>query len=278
MSRRTDIDPLLRGWLDEGDVAPPERYVWAALERVETTRQRGAVVVSLEELIMRAQPILVAAAVALLVVIGLAAYVALAGGQNIGEPDATATEAAGTTRTEEFGTPLTLAVPDGWTLVESQNAVVMTRLDGSAIREQISIFDERTARLWSGTENSFVAWPDDLATWLEMFPVVTDPDGFGSIDIVPTEESTTTVNGASATVIDATTSAGLNADMANTLDLIVSPEGEQAGTDAQILGGDGRIRFVLLDGDLVMVYHAGSDDFSEATVDAVVASLRLIGE
>ena len=86
MNRERDVNDTVNRWLDEGADRAPERFVWAALEEVERTPQRGAWWVSLENLNM---PVKFAAPV-----LGIAAVLALAlavgafvlGGQNVGGP------------------------------------------------------------------------------------------------------------------------------------------------------------------------------------------------
>lgn len=72
MNHRTDLDQTLADWLDHGAERAPERFVWAALDQVERTSQRGAWMASTEEFLMqfkRAAPVLgVAAAVVLAIV------------------------------------------------------------------------------------------------------------------------------------------------------------------------------------------------------------------
>lgn len=72
MNRQTDFDQTLVDWIDEGADRAPERFVWAALEDVERTAQRGAWQASTEDFFMRlksATPILGIAAVVVLAII-----------------------------------------------------------------------------------------------------------------------------------------------------------------------------------------------------------------
>jgi hypothetical protein len=71
MNRERDFDETLAMWLDEGADTAPERFVWAAIDDVERTPQRGSWLVSLEEFFMHlkpAAPILGVVAVAALAV------------------------------------------------------------------------------------------------------------------------------------------------------------------------------------------------------------------
>jgi len=84
MNRKQDFDQTLRSWLDDGADQAPERFVWAALEDVERTAQRGAWLASLEGFIMKlkpAAPILGVAAVVLLAIAGYSLF-----GGNVGGP------------------------------------------------------------------------------------------------------------------------------------------------------------------------------------------------
>ena len=71
MNRERDFDETLATWLDEGADTAPDRYVWAAIDEVERTPQRGSWLVFLEEFFMSlkpAAPILGVVAVAALAV------------------------------------------------------------------------------------------------------------------------------------------------------------------------------------------------------------------
>lgn len=278
MNRQPDIDQLLRGWLDEGETTPPERYVWAALERVETTRQRGALLVSLEEFIMRAQPLAAAAVVAIVAVIGLAVYFALAGGPNVGDPDATPTANPGAVETEDFSQPFSVVPPEGWILLDEPNSVAVTPLpDGSVLSERISVLATANAGLFGGIEEHGMSWPDDLATWLEDHPAVTDTSGPGSADVTVTETSESTVAGSPAQVIEATTSFTATPGLETSISLI-GAEPQNVGTDVLLFDGTGQMRFVVLDErDLVIVYHAADELFSEARFQSVLDSLSFLG-
>jgi len=85
MTREPDFDQLLTSWLDDGANVAPERFVWAALEDVERSAQRGAWRATLEGLLMHLKPAAPILGVAAIAVAGLALYVAL-GGPNIGTP------------------------------------------------------------------------------------------------------------------------------------------------------------------------------------------------
>jgi hypothetical protein len=207
-------------------------------------------------------------------IIGLAVYFSLAGGPNVGDPDVTPTPVPGSTRTEDFSHPLAVVPPEGWTLLENQTSVVISRLEGTAVAEQIGVLDTTATLIWSGTDAGHVAWPDDLAAWLDDFPVRTEEEGPGSVEITPEGTSRTTVSGHEATVVDTTTSFTATAGLEESINLIVS-EVETFGPDVLVLDGQGRMRFVLLDDrGVAIVYHAPADEFSEGRFEAVLDSLR----
>jgi hypothetical protein len=72
----------------------------------------------------------------------------------------------------------------------------------------------------SGTADGHVPFPEDLAVWLEDFPVATEEVGPGSIDVSTTRTSTMTVAGARATLIHATTRFVAAPDLESSLKLI----------------------------------------------------------
>jgi hypothetical protein len=88
MNRESDFDQLLTSWLDEGADVAPERFVWAALEDVERSAQRGAWRTSLEGIFMSLKPAAPILGVAAIAVAALALYVALAN-PNVGTSDPT---------------------------------------------------------------------------------------------------------------------------------------------------------------------------------------------
>ena len=86
MNHERDFDQTLRHWLDDGADQAPERFVWAALDQVERTAQRGAWRASLEGLLMNLKPAAPILGVAAAIVLAIAAYQLLVGA-NVGNPD-----------------------------------------------------------------------------------------------------------------------------------------------------------------------------------------------
>jgi hypothetical protein len=74
MNRDPDLDQTLVAWLDEGADQAPERFVWAAMEDVERTAQRGAWRASTEELFMQFKHVTPILGVAAAVVLAIVAY------------------------------------------------------------------------------------------------------------------------------------------------------------------------------------------------------------
>jgi hypothetical protein len=86
MNRNRDFDETIASWLDEGADRAPERYVWAVLEDVERTAQRGAWMASLEEFLMHLKPAAPVLGVVAVVVLAIAAYQAF-GTPNVGDAE-----------------------------------------------------------------------------------------------------------------------------------------------------------------------------------------------
>jgi hypothetical protein len=84
MNRERDFDQTLKHWLDDGAYQAPERYVWAALEEVDRTGQRGAWGALLEGTIMKLKPAAPILGVAAVVLLAIAAFQYLGG--NVGGP------------------------------------------------------------------------------------------------------------------------------------------------------------------------------------------------
>lgn len=84
MNREHDFDRTIRSWLDDGADRAPERFVWAALEDVERTAQRGAWWALLETAMMKLKPAAPILGVAAVVLVAIVAYQLLGG--NVGVP------------------------------------------------------------------------------------------------------------------------------------------------------------------------------------------------
>lgn len=84
MNRDRDFDQTLKRWLDDGADRAPERYVWAALDEVDRTRQPGAWAALLEGTLMKLKPAVPILGVAAVLLVAIAAYQFLGG--NVGGP------------------------------------------------------------------------------------------------------------------------------------------------------------------------------------------------
>lgn len=280
MNRQHDVDEQLRGWLDEGPEVMPDRYMWAALERIETTRQRGAMWRPLEDLFMRIHPIAAVVGVAAVMLAGVAAYLALSGGPGIGETEASPSPSASSFRSSEFAVPISINPPEGWVTYEAREGVVTGAPPGDGVRigERVVIFRTTGAEILSGLAEGHVPWPDDLAAWLADNPEPTEEEGLGSIDVTVTGVSERTVGGAAASVIEATSSFNAPSGVEASADLIAIGA-EADGLDVQVRPGEMSWRFVTIpDRELGIAYGATPDEFSEDRFEAVLSSLSFVDE
>jgi len=74
MTREHDLEQTLKRWLDDGADRAPERFVWAALDDVERTPQRGAQWALLEGFLMKLKPAAPIFGVAAVVVLAILAW------------------------------------------------------------------------------------------------------------------------------------------------------------------------------------------------------------
>jgi hypothetical protein len=74
MNREPNVDEIVARWVDDGPEVAPERFVWAALEQVERTPQRGAWRVALENAPMFKKIALPFIGVAAVVLVAFLAY------------------------------------------------------------------------------------------------------------------------------------------------------------------------------------------------------------
>jgi hypothetical protein len=74
MNRDRNVDEVVTHWVDEGPDAAPERFVWAALDAVERTPQRGSLRIALENLPMFAKLVVPIVGAAAVLVLGILAY------------------------------------------------------------------------------------------------------------------------------------------------------------------------------------------------------------
>ena len=79
MNRDRNVDDIVTKWVDEGPDAAPERFVWAALDVVERTPQRGRGRIALENMPMFAKLALPIVGAAAVLAIAVLAYQQLGG-------------------------------------------------------------------------------------------------------------------------------------------------------------------------------------------------------
>ena len=122
MNRERDFDQTLRNWLDDGADRAPERFVWAALQDVEHTDQRGARWALLEGFLMKIKPAAPILGVAAVVLLAIAMFQFLGG--NVGGPDPTPTPRSYSS--EELAAILVSerTAPEGLTFARSQEGGV----------------------------------------------------------------------------------------------------------------------------------------------------------
>lgn len=74
MNREPNVDEIVARWVDDGPEVAPERFVWASLEEVERTPQRGAWRVALENAPMFKKIALPVLGIAAVVLVAILAY------------------------------------------------------------------------------------------------------------------------------------------------------------------------------------------------------------
>ena len=125
MTHDRDLDRKLARWMDDGPTAVSDRVVEAVLTDVHTTRQRGARWALLKELFMTMKPAATIGVIAIVAVLGIAAYQVFLGGETgIGDSPPTPTPRAfedasgalepGTYVSSIDSVEVTFTVPAGW--------------------------------------------------------------------------------------------------------------------------------------------------------------------
>lgn len=164
MNREPDFDQTLRDWLDEGSDHAPERFIWAALDDVERSAQRGAWRVSLEERFVNLKPAALVLVTAAVIIAAIAAY-QLVAGPNVGDPGPSPTPQPTAASFRAVDLPdivLTAAnAPDGLTVDGNEFGeaalLVPLRPGGPAI-DQAAFVDARMTRLNSTDTSGYVSW------------------------------------------------------------------------------------------------------------------------
>lgn len=122
MTGERQFDDTVAAWVDEGAESAPERFVWAALDDVARTPQRGPWRVALENLTMNlkaAAPILGIAAVLLALVVGYQVI----GQRNTGAPTPAATPRLLSANDLQWIVVTDANVPDGLTVHRTLNGM-----------------------------------------------------------------------------------------------------------------------------------------------------------
>jgi len=204
MNRDRNVEDIVARWVDEGPDAAPERFVWAALDAVEHTPQRGSWRIALENMPMIAKlvvPIVGAAAVLVLAILAYQQFGGVATGGPSPSPDATVSPSAAAgeacrTETVEIPTPGTLDVV--WCIPRGvDREVVSFAIDGPA---------EWADQVYTGTDNLylrpagggaiafFLSGPDTVEAWLA------EITGTGAFEV--SEPQAVTVDGVDGFVVD----------------------------------------------------------------------------
>lgn len=161
MNRERDFDQTLKHWLDDGADHAPERFIWAALDDVERTAQRGAWWVSLEELLMNLKPAVLALGAAAVIILAVAAY-QLFGASNVGGPSEPTPTPAAFTSTDLPEIILTEAnAPAGLTVDATESgaaALVVPLRAGGPFIDQTAFVDALMTNLNSTATGGYVSW------------------------------------------------------------------------------------------------------------------------
>jgi hypothetical protein len=166
MNRERDFDQTLKDWLDDGADHAPERFIWAALDDVERTAQRGAWRVSLEELFMTLKPAALALGAAAVIILAAAAY-QLLGGTNVGGPGPNRSPSPSSTpgafSAEDLPNIVLTAAnaPEGLTVDDTQTgaaALVVPLRAGGPMIDQTAFVDALMTNLNSTETGGYVSW------------------------------------------------------------------------------------------------------------------------
>jgi hypothetical protein len=164
MNRDRDFDQTLRHWLDDGADQAPERFVWAALEDVERTAQRGAWQASLEGLFMKLRTAAPYLGVAAVIVLAIAAYQAFVG-PNVGNqgPSPSPTPIPRVFTTDDLPTIVFngRTAPEGMIVVETTVGAPAWRTPfrpGGADPDETAFIDALMTNLDNTETGGYVSW------------------------------------------------------------------------------------------------------------------------
>ena len=159
MTRERDFEHVLRSWIEEGADLAPERFVWSALEAVDSTSQRGAWQASLEAFIMKLKPAAPILGVAAAIVIALAAFQLFGG--NVGDDTPTPTPRA-ITSADLPNIVLTDAnAPAGFTVDATETGLAALSRPfktGGPLMDDVAFIDALMNNLNTTETGGYVSW------------------------------------------------------------------------------------------------------------------------
>ncbi|RPH36118.1 MAG: hypothetical protein EHM90_02725 [Chloroflexi bacterium] len=168
MNRSRDFDETLRDWLDDGADHAPERFIWAALDDVERSAQRGAWRVSLEERFVNMKPAVLVLVTTAAIIVAIATY-QLVVGPNVGGPGPTPSptpssqsEAGRFSATDLPSIIVTAAnAPEGLAVDASEfgeAALLVPLRPGGPPIDQAAFVDARMTNINSTETGGYVSW------------------------------------------------------------------------------------------------------------------------
>jgi len=273
MTQERDLYHVLDRWMDDGPTVVADRVIAAAMTDVHTTRQRGALLAPLENLIMRMQPIAPFIGVAAAVVVALAIFTAL--GPRVGDsepapsPSPTAPEPAATiTAADEFSVPLSLELPSDWGAREAAAffSAYRSAPQPEQLFERIVFADPNSMRVADATGAE--PWPDDLHAWLE-----------SRSEFEPSEPRAITVGGRPATMYEAV--ATYEPTAARPTFAIVQIGSQTPGEGILLALTEGSVTWRLIEVDLgtgreVVIAYLGPSETFDAWAAEVEQILRTV--
>ena len=161
MNRDRDFDQILRHWLDDGADQAPERFIWAALDNVERTAQRGAWA-SLEGFLMKLKSAAPYLGVAAAILLAIAAYQVFVG-PNVGDSGPSPSPTPRAIVPGDLPNIVLTAVnaPDGFTVDSTDmgaNALVVPLRPGGPIVDDTAFVDALITNLNSTETGGYVSW------------------------------------------------------------------------------------------------------------------------
>lgn len=269
MNREPNADQIVTRWVDDGPEIAPERFVWAALDEVERTPQRGSWRVALENtpmLLKVAVPVLGAAAVILLGIFALGRLNPAPTGTPVESPAAVASPTATPNPCARDlvheASPGVLDVM--WCTPRGSDTVVLPfTMDGPSPLADMSYTGGEVLYLrFEGQPTLFFALsgPDTVDEWVA---AISDNAAF---DV--SEPTTVEIAGGEAAVIDVTLGDGVNPGDA-------PPLIESSDVPLTMQEGDtARVWILAGQGEAVAVAASTTDDAFDAWAGQVGQALQ----